>query len=409
MIKFILPFLLIFQTCTPAFASNAGYIDANGIKNMAHTKSWAMPAATGTLSCIACTESPTNKTIVIGSNTFTGQFTPANGGLGLNASSSTGVVQFSSGTASIAAVSLSGSNVSGNLPVTNLNSGTSASNLTFWRGDGVWATPAGGGTVTSVSQTVPSFLSISGSPVTGAGTLAISYSGTALPIANGGTSATSANAAFNALSPMTTGGDLIYGGASGAATRLANGTAGQVLTSSGTTVAPTWTSKPGSFYWKGYYPSGGSNYWSRSGTSIGNFTVVGTIPTPTVLVNSGFTVSNATSSLPGISFSAPRTGTLHIKMTPVVQIGSASGDTTGAVTLNETTTSTVLDLIGGNTANNAAFSMVWPMSLEGYITTTSGTTYNFNLQGSASTDSIFIALGGISTTSILSISMEYIN
>jgi hypothetical protein len=57
-----------------------------------------------------------------------------------------------------------------------------------------WAS-GNSGTVTSVSASVPGFLSISGSPVTTSGTLAISYSGTALPIANGGTGLTAVGSA----------------------------------------------------------------------------------------------------------------------------------------------------------------------------------------------------------------------
>jgi hypothetical protein len=57
----------------------------------------------------------------------------------------------------------------------------------------------GNGTVTSVNATVPSIFSVSGVPITGSGTIAMTYSGTALPAANGGTGLTSPGASGNVL------------------------------------------------------------------------------------------------------------------------------------------------------------------------------------------------------------------
>ena len=58
---------------------------------------------------------------------------------------------------------------------------------------------AGTGTVTSVAATVPTFLSVTGSPVTTSGTLAIGLSGTALPVANGGTGVTTSTGTTNVV------------------------------------------------------------------------------------------------------------------------------------------------------------------------------------------------------------------
>ena len=52
-----------------------------------------------------------------------------------------------------------------------------------------WAA-AGSGTVTSVGLSAPAMFTVSGSPITSTGTIAITYSGTALPVANGGTGLT---------------------------------------------------------------------------------------------------------------------------------------------------------------------------------------------------------------------------
>ena len=71
---------------------------------------------------------------------------------------------------------------------------------------------------------------------------AVTVAGT-LAIANGGTGQTSASAAFNALSPITTTGDLILGNGTNSATRLAIGANGYVLTSNGTTAS--WQASSG--------------------------------------------------------------------------------------------------------------------------------------------------------------------
>jgi len=70
-----------------------------------------------------------------------------------------------------------------------------------------WTTPTTG-TVTSVSASVPSFLSVSGSPITSSGTLAITLSGTALPVVNGGTGTTTSTGSGSVVlsaSPTFTG------------------------------------------------------------------------------------------------------------------------------------------------------------------------------------------------------------
>lgn len=144
------------------------------------------------------------------------------------------------------------SNVTGIVAVANGGTGTATpalvagTNVTI---TGTWPNQTinssnPGGTVTSVAATVPSFLSVTGSPITSSGTLAITYSGTALPIANGGTGQTTASAAFNALSPITSTGDLIIGNGTNSATRLAIGANNYVLTSNGTTA--TWAAASGS-------------------------------------------------------------------------------------------------------------------------------------------------------------------
>jgi len=116
------------------------------------------------------------------------------------------------------------------------------------------------GTVTSVAATVPSLLSIAGSPITSSGTLAFTYSGTALPVANGGTGLTAGTSggvlAYTASGTLASSAALtqygvVYGGGAGAVpVATAAGTTGQVLTAT-TGGAPTWATPAASGASKG--------------------------------------------------------------------------------------------------------------------------------------------------------------
>ena len=110
-----------------------------------------------------------------------------------------------------------------------------------------------------------------GSPPTwGQVSLTTGVTGT-LPILNGGTGQTTASAAFNALSPITTTGDLIIGTGTNTAGRLAIGTNGYVLTSNGTTA--TWAASTGGVT---SFSAGTTGFTPSTGTT-GAITLSGTL------------------------------------------------------------------------------------------------------------------------------------
>jgi len=93
-----------------------------------------------------------------------------------------------------------------------------------------------------------------------------------LPITSGGTGQTTASAAFNALSPITSTGDLIIGNGTNSATRLAIGTNGYVLTSNGTTASWAAASGVTSF-------TAGTTGFTPSSATTGAITLAGTLNT----------------------------------------------------------------------------------------------------------------------------------
>ena len=164
---------------TPAISLSASYGDTQN-PYASKTANYVLAAPDGssgvpTFRAVVAADIPTlNQNTTGTASNVTGTVAVANGG--------TGQTSYTNGQLLIG-------NTTGNtLTKATLSAGTGISITNGTGSISIASTVTG--TVTSVAATVPSFLSISGSPITTSGTLAISYSGTALPVANGGTGVT---------------------------------------------------------------------------------------------------------------------------------------------------------------------------------------------------------------------------
>lgn len=153
-----------------------------------------------------------------------------------------------------------GSHAAGAVPDPGSSSGTTR----FLREDATWVAPSGSGTVTSVGLTAPSWLDVSGSPVTSSGTIAVTAANTTtanfvLAAPNGSTGALSPRALVPADYPVfiASGGSHTAGavpdpGASAGSTKFLREDATWAVPSSAGTVTsvglsvPSWLTVTGS-------------------------------------------------------------------------------------------------------------------------------------------------------------------
>jgi hypothetical protein len=161
---------------------------------------------------------------------------------------------------------------------------------------------------------------------------------TTLAIGSGGTGQTTASAAFNALSPITTTGDLILGNGTNSATRLAIGANGYLLSSNGTTAS--WQPAPAGGVTT--FDAGTTGFTPSTATS-GAISLAGTL----VVGNGGTGATTLTGYVKGTGTSA-LTASSTIPNTDITGLGTMSTQNATSVAV----TGGAIDgtTIGGTTA-----------------------------------------------------------
>jgi len=166
---------------------------------------------------------------------------------------------------------------------------------------------------------------------------------TTLAIGSGGTGQTTASAAFNALSPITTTGDLILGNGTNSATRLAIGANGYLLSSNGTTAS--WQPAPAGGVTT--FDAGTTGFTPSTATT-GAISLAGTL----VVGNGGTGATTLTGYVKGAGTTA-LTASATIPNTDITGLGTMSTQNANSVavtggTINGTT-------IGATTAAAGTF------------------------------------------------------
>lgn len=242
------------------------------------------------------------------------------------------------------------------------------------------------GTVTSVGGTgTVNGLTLTGT-VTSSGNLTLggTLSGVSLttqvtgtlPLANGGTGQTTKAAAFNALSPVTTTGDLIIGNGVNSNTRLAIGASGRYLVSNGSTASwqPLSVSASSISGTVEYYQGGTGVSSAPSSGQLLIGTSISSYQLATLTAGSGIIITNGSGSITIAAGTAPYIDVINLNF------GSQQNTSGFTPLVYQGTSPNPTDVFSFYLFNNFTGYSFSPLSPPGVITITDSdavtTTYN---------------------------------